>query len=471
PNSFRGDEMEIIHNIVGDICYALEHFESEAQLHHLAFFDSLTKLANPSLFSERLAQVLNVSGERGEKVIVVLWDVEKLTDINNSFGRYVGDRVLQEIAQRVRKQSNLEPVTAHFGSGKFGCYIVTDEDQPDIATLVARREQVIFGKPFEIDGQVLHVSARGGATLYPRDAAESSELIQTAEAALNIAKSQKAHLVLYTAQIMSRASARISLESRLRRAIEEEQFLLHYQPKVRVSDGRILGVEALIRWHDPEVGMISPMQFIPVLEQSGMIVDVDRWVVRQALKDRERWREAGLEPPHVAVNVTSPELNRDDFVTWFLDQVGTSHPGSTGSGIDIEITESMLMLDIESSIRKLNELREAGMAISIDDFGTGYSSLSYLARLPVDILKIDRSFVKGIATDSDDLQIISTIVSLARSLDLITVAEGVETQEQFNLLRQMNCPVVQGYFFSKPLPDAELRPLLARGAFAVSGKK
>lgn len=470
-NSFHGDEMEIIHDIVGDICYALEHFESETRLNHLAFYDSLTKLANSSLFSERLAQVLNVSGERGEKVVVILWDVEKLTDINNSFGRYVGDRLLQEIAQRVKKQGNLEPVTAHFGSGKFGCYIVTDVDQPDIPVLIARREAVIFGQPFEIDGQILHVSARGGATLYPRDAHETVELIRTAEAALNVAKTQREHLVVYTAQIMSRASERISLESRLRKAIEEEQFLLHYQPKVRASDGSIFGVEALIRWQDPEFGMIPPLKFIPVLEQSGMIVDVDRWVVRQALKDRQRWREAGIEPPQVAVNVTSPELNRDDFVTWFLDQVGTDHAGPGGCGIDIEITESMLMLDIESSIRKLNALREAGMAISIDDFGTGYSSLSYLARLPVDILKIDRSFVKGIVTDSDDLQIISTIVSLARSLDLITVAEGVETQEQFKLLRQMNCPVVQGYFFSKPLPEVELRPLLAQGAFPVPGNR
>lgn len=467
-NIFRGDEMNILRDIVGDICYALEYMESEARANYLAFYDSLTALANRSLFRERLVQVLNVSAARGDSVIVVLWDIENLTDINNSLGRHAGDKLLQEIAQRVRKGANLEATAAHFGGGKFACYLVSNEVEPDIQAMVAGCETFIFGKSFELDGHTLHVSARGGVTLYPRDASDSDDLIRMAEAALYNAKARKEHLVIYTTQITNRASERLSLESRLRKALDNEQFRLHYQPKVRVADGRIFGVEALIRWQDPDFGLIPPIKFIPVLEHSGMIVDVGRWVVKQALRDLQNWLDAGLDATRIAVNVSSAELHRDDFVTWMLNTVGSYRTGA--GGIDLEITESMLMIDVESSIHKLNALREAGMAISIDDFGTGYSSLSYLARLPVDILKIDRSFVKGIASDTDNLQIIATIVSLARALDLITVAEGVETLEQYQLLKQMNCPVIQGYLFSKPVPDAELRKLLARGAFPVPAK-
>jgi EAL domain-containing protein (putative c-di-GMP-specific phosphodiesterase class I) len=336
---------------------------------------------------------------------------------------------------------------------------------PDIQKFASEREVEFLRDACLIEGNELRVSARSGITVSSPDTSDCDSLIRNAEAALNSAKALRERMVAYTPNLTSRASQRLSLEARLHRALEQEQFLLYYQPKVRITDGGISGVEALIRWQDPELGLVPPVNFIAALEHSGMIVGVGRWVVKQAIRDQVRWRELGLPKVHIAINVSSAELHRGDFLSWLLDAL-PQNP-DRDCGIDLEITESMLMQDMESSISKLNALRAVGMRVAIDDFGTGYSSLSYLARLPVDMLKIDRSFVSGITADSDALQIISTIVSLASALDLVTIAEGVENDEQYQLLKRMRCDEVQGYLFSKPLPGPELDALLARGRYPI----
>lgn len=464
-NVFQSDEMNILRDLVSDICYALEHLENEEKLNYVAYYDSLTGLANHDLFRERLAQTLNMSVGHDEKVLVVVWDIENLTDINNTFGRHVGDKLLQQIAQRLQKSTLGERSIAYFGGGKFAALMSVPGVMPDIQKFASEREVEFLRDACLIEGNELRVSARSGITVSSPDTSDCDSLIRNAEAALNSAKALRERMVAYTPNLTSRASQRLSLEARLHRALEQEQFLLYYQPKVRITDGGISGVEALIRWQDPELGLVPPVNFIAALEHSGMIVGVGRWVVKQAIRDQVRWRELGLPKVHIAINVSSAELHRGDFLSWLLDALPQNPDGDCG--IDLEITESLLMQDMESSISKLNALRAVGMRVAIDDFGTGYSSLSYLARLPVDMLKIDRSFVSGITADSDALQIISTIVSLASALDLVTIAEGVENDEQYQLLKRMRCDEVQGYLFSKPLPGPELDALLARGRYPI----
>lgn len=462
---FHGDEMNILRNLVSDICYALEHLENEERLNYVAFYDSLTALAKHELFRERLAQTLNISVGYDEKVLVVVWDIENLSDINNTCGRQVGDKLLQRIAERLRSSSIGERNISHFGGGKFAAMLTLYDERTDIQNFVSDKEAEFLHGAYLIDGNELRLSARSGVSMAPNDAADSDGLISNAEAALSSAKFLREHTVVYTPRIMSRANERLSLEARLHKALEQQQFRLHYQPKIRTVDGGICGLEALLRWMDPELGLVPPGKFIAALEHSGMIVNVGRWVVDQVIRDAAEWRGKGLPPLHIAVNVSSAELHRGDFLNWLLKTVVPDMGDDWG--IDLEITESMLMQDVDSNIRKMNAVRDAGIRVAIDDFGTGYSSLSYLAKLPVDMLKIDRSFVSGIASSAENLQIISTILSLAETLHLTTIAEGVETADQFRLLKQMHCDELQGYLFGQPLPSSDMTGFLRRGNYPL----
>jgi EAL domain-containing protein (putative c-di-GMP-specific phosphodiesterase class I) len=293
---------------------------------------------------------------------------------------------------------------------------------------------------------------------FPRDGQSAEALLQNAEMALKRAKESGEKYLHYVKDMNAELLQRLSLEQKLRQALDERQYVLHYQPKVAVESGRIVGVEALLRWHDPDEGLVSPARFIPVLEDSGLIVDVGQWVLEQALADGTRWHAAGAQPVPIAVNVSNHQLRRKDFAETVL-RILAAFPNWP---VDVEITESALMDDLVGSARKLNRLKEAGVGIAIDDFGTGYSSLRQLSRLAVDSLKIDRSFIVGLASDPADMTIVSTIISLARAFDLTAVAEGVETHEQLKLLRLLKCHQIQGYLIAKPMPAEALGALLSR---------
>jgi EAL domain-containing protein (putative c-di-GMP-specific phosphodiesterase class I) len=299
-----------------------------------------------------------------------------------------------------------------------------------------------------------------GLALFPNDGTDAETLLANAEAALRKAKESGERQVFYTPDLTERTGVSLTLENKLRRALENDEFVLHYQPKIEVESRRIVGAEALIRWQSPELGLVPPGKFIPLMEETGMILDVGTWALKRAAADHRRWTEKGLRPPRVAVNVSAIQLRQKDFVGAVEQAI---LEGVAPTGIDLEITESLVMEDIEANISKLKEVRGLGLGIAIDDFGTGYSSLSYLAKLPVQILKIDRSFVITMLNEPDTMTLVQTIISLAHSLRLKVVAEGVDAEEQAKVLRLLRCDQMQGYLFSKPVPAEALIRLLEGG--------
>jgi EAL domain-containing protein (putative c-di-GMP-specific phosphodiesterase class I) len=318
----------------------------------------------------------------------------------------------------------------------------------------------VFRDPFEIEGHTLRVSFKSGIARHAGTGEDGNTLVQRAEAALKQAKTSGEQYLHYQMQMHSELAERLSLEHRLRAALDEEQFVLYYQPQVNVLSGRIDGVEALLRWNDPQEGLVPPARFLPVLESSGMIVSVGDWVLRKAVEDCRRWQRLGLGPVRVAVNVSSLQVRRRTFVETVL-KAATGWPAD-GYGVDIEITETGLLQDLEGTSRKLRELRNVGLRIAIDDFGTGYSSLGLLSKLPVDLLKIDRAFISGLPTDRASVTLVSSIIGLASAFNLTSIAEGVETPEQLALLRTLNCEQSQGYLHSRPVPVQQIEAMLAR---------
>ncbi|HEY8904674.1 MAG TPA: GGDEF domain-containing phosphodiesterase [Rhodoferax sp.] len=314
-----------------------------------------------------------------------------------------------------------------------------------------------FAKPFQLRGSDLRIAGKVGIALHPADGDGAEALFRNAEVALKRAKGSAESLMFYAPAMNTRVTETLNLESRLRTALDLDQFVLYYQPKVDLSSRKLTGVEALIRWNDPESGLIAPAHFIPILEETGLIYDVGRWALRQAREDSLRWRLAGLAPVRVAVNVSPLQLRHGGFVNEVRKVIGTDPLAAVD--LELEITESVIMEDVNHSIDSLREIRAMGITIAIDDFGTGFSSLGYLAKLPVDTLKIDRSFVIDMTAGPQGLALVSTIISLAHALKLKVVAEGVETEEQARLLRLLNCDDMQGYLFSEPLPREALESL------------
>jgi len=336
------------------------------------------------------------------------------------------------------------------------CWYPQEETFPEsVSTLL---ENTVFREPFRIEGRVLRTSFRSGIARAPVDGQDANTLAQSAEAALTRAKEAGEQYVHYRIEMHSEFAERLALEHRLRAALDERQFVLHYQPQVIIAKGQIDGAEALLRWQDPERGLVYPGQFMGVLESSGMIVAVGEWVLRQAAEDCLRWQRAGGGPLRVAVNVSAQQVRRRAFVEHVL---AAAQPCSAqGSGIDLEITETGLLHDIEGASRKLRELRAAGLRVALDDFGTGYSSLGLLSKLPVDLVKIDRSFIAGLPEDRASVTLVSSVIGLASAFGLKVVAEGVETERQLGMLRELGCDQSQGYFHSRPVPLEQFETLL-----------
>jgi len=347
------------------------------------------------------------------------------------------------------------PQTA--GALSFGLLIPDVGSEDNAARILEEWNRGAFGSSYRIAEHELRASAKFGIAMFPGDGTDADSLLKKAEAALMRAKATGERYLFYNQQMTERVAGRLTLENKLRRALERNEFILHYQPKVDVVTRRIVGVEALMRWQSSDLGLVPPANFIPLLEETGMIVEVGAWALRQASLAHEQWREKGLVAPRVAVNVSGIQLQRRDFVDVVKEAL---RAGSTAPGVDIEITESVIMGDIAATVEKLRAIRDFGLNIAIDDFGTGYSSLGYLAKLPVHSLKIDRSFIVSMVEDPDTMTLVSTIISLAHSLEHKVVAEGVETEEQANILRLLRCDELQGYLISRPLPLEQLTPLL-----------
>ena len=458
PNFFTDDEIKLLSELAGDISFALEYVGKEEKLNYLAYYDVLTGLPNRTLFIERLGRQIQAAKPENRIVAVVMFDIERFRTINDSFGRHTGDALLRDLAQRLSETLGEEQTIARVAADCFALCLPGAKDVTTVAYATDIAVSECTSRPFHLQGQDIRIAARCGVALYPNDAEDPDVLFHDAEIALRKAKESGERMVFYAPEMNARVAETLKLENELRVAALEEQFVLHYQPRVELATGRISGLEALIRWSHPERGLVPPGEFISILERTGLILETGRWALKRAALDHAAWRAAGLKPPRIAVNVSAIQLRRKDFV----EDVGTALAAAGGSGehIDIEITESMLMDDLEGNIGKLQAIKAMGVQIAMDDFGTGYSSLGYLAKLPINSLKIDRSFISQMPKGPEQMAMVSTVISLARALNLKVVAEGVETEEQANLLRLLRCDEAQGFHFHRPLPPAEVERLI-----------
>lgn len=455
---FDEEEVRLLVEMAGDISFALDHLEKENKLNYLAYFDPITGLSNRALFLDRVDQWIRAARHDRGAFSVMMFDLERFSVINDTLGRQTGDELLRQVAQRLKETLDEADILAHIAGNCFGIAAGYGVEGKDIAHVLERILSVIRNSPFLVDGKELRLAARAGVSSFPGDGDDVESLYRNAEAALKKAKLSKDEYQFYTPELNARVAERLTLENKLRIALEQEQLVLHYQPKIDLRSGRINGLEALLRWNDPDAGLVPPLRFIPLLEETGMIFEAGRWALAKAMSDSRAWQAKGLAVPRIAVNVSPIQLRQKDFVG-AVERV-LSGAGNTASQLELEITESVIMQDIEANIQKLRAIREMGVEVAIDDFGTGYSSLSYIAKLPVNALKIDRSFIVSMTSNPDDLSIVSTIISLAHSLDLRVVAEGVENQEQANLLRLLKCDEMQGYLFSPAVAAEQIEQLL-----------
>jgi diguanylate cyclase (GGDEF)-like protein/PAS domain S-box-containing protein len=462
-NSLTDEETRLLREVAANLSFALQYFEKESEVQFLSYFDPLTGLAKRALFCQRLTGLLvNGAAEEPQPAVAVL-DIQHLSIINDSYGRHAGDHLLQKIADRLKDRLHSTDHIAYLGAGCFAMVLERTRSPDEALREVQQHIVAVFEPPFQIDGRDMPVTVRSGLACRDRkEGAEAEVLLQNAEAALRQAKAAGEQYHHHRLDLSSKLAARLAMEHRLRGALDNQQYSLYYQPKMHIPSGRVEGVEALLRWNDPERGLVSPAEFLPILESTGMIVVVGEWVLTQAARDCQGWKAAGLRPVRVAVNCSPLQLRRSGFAQQVLDALDGWD--FDGWGLDVEITESLLIDPDSAEVHKLRTLREAGVRVAIDDFGTGYSSLSRLAALPIDTLKIDRSFIMGLPDDRSAARLVPTIIALARVFDLITVAEGVETSEQLAFLTRAGCDQSQGYLHARPLPETDMATLLAHAA-------
>jgi diguanylate cyclase (GGDEF)-like protein/PAS domain S-box-containing protein len=432
--------------------------ESEERTRFLADHDELTGLPNRSLFKQSLAQAVQ-RAERGGKFLSVLFlDLDRFKNINDSLGHETGDQVLRAVAERLTGSVRQVDVVARFGGDEFAVLVegLTAEDQ---AGAVARKIIDALAKPLVLAGRQYRPGASIGISTYPSDGRDVLSLQKNADIAMYRAKEEgRGTFQFYSEQLNTHSIQRLEFESNLNGALNNKEFVLYYQPKIDLASGRIAGVEALIRWVSPQFGFVPPADFIAIAEESGLIVPMGRWVVQTACVQNRAWQKGGLPPLRIAVNMSARQMADKGLVEFIVDTM--THTGLTAESLELEITESAVMSNQDHAEKVLNQLKALGFHLTMDDFGTGYSSLAYLKRFPFDSVKIDQSFVRGIPASKDDCAIVEAIIAMAHSLELKVVAEGVETQEQSEFLRELGCDQIQGYLFSKPIPSAEIVGLL-----------
>ncbi len=432
--------------------------ERAAQVDRLAYYDTVTDLPNRTLFEDRLKQAVAVARSTNRILGILFISIDQFKKVNDTLGHGRGDGLLREFAERLRSCISETDTVARFGNDEFALLETRIEDTNDVVETIGSLSQVLKFS-FDLAGHEVFATASVGVSLFPLDGQDSQTLLKNAGAALYKAKTSGGdNYQFYTADMHAMASKRLALETSLRRAIQNEEFLIHYQPRVSVDSFEITGVEALVRWQHPELGLISPSEFIPLAEDTGLIVPIGEWVLRNACLQNKEWQDQGFAPIHMAVNISARQFHEQD-VTEMIIRV-LDETGLPPECLELELTESSIMKNADFAAEVLNRLKSMGIGISIDDFGTGYSSLASLKRLPIDALKIDQSFVRDATSDPDDAALVMAIVTLAHNLRLKVIAEGVETEEQLRFLQLLRCDEIQGYFFCKPLPAKSLVPLL-----------
>ncbi len=459
------DESGKVTNFLGIINDITERKQYEEQLEYHAGHDTLTGLPNRNLLADRIGQALSYAGRYRRMVAVLFADLDNFKFINDSLGHDTGDQLLKIATGRLLQCVRSIDTVARHGGDEF-VVVIPDIAKSEEAADVARRIQDAVCRPFEVGGHELVVSCSIGISVFPRDGTDSGTLLKNADVAMYRAKEQgRNNFQFYTAELNEKAVARMTMEKHLRRALERGEFLLHYQPQVDVKVGRIIGAEALLRWQNPELGFILPERFIPLAEDTGLIVPIGEWVLKAACEQNMKWQDAGLPPLLMAVNLSPRHFRRVRLVET-VDSI-LRETGLDPRFLDLEIIESLLLNDVENAIVTLRKFKELGVLLTMDDFGTGYSSLGYLKRFPFDKIKIDRSFVRDITGDPGSAAIAGTIISLARNLDLRVIAEGVETEGQLEFLISHGCDEIQGFYFSYPLTADEFDRALRKDKHIV----
>jgi diguanylate cyclase len=439
----------------------IEVQSAKDQLEHLVHHDFLTNLPNRALLQDRLGQAIELAHRQGRRLAVMFMDLDQFKHINDSLGHAVGDQLLQSVARRVVGCVRHSDTVSRQGGDEFILLLPYIEHAED-AALSAQKVLAALAAPHHVGGHHLHIGASVGISIYPDDGQDEETLIKGADAAMYDAKDSGRNTYrFFDPSMNARAVERQSLEAGLRLALERQEFVLHYQPKINLHSGNIVGVEALVRWQHPQRGLLPPAQFVAIAEDSGLILPIGRWVLREACRQARAWQDAGLPPTAVAINTSAPEFQAKDFlenIRAILEETRLEP-----RYLEIELTENILMRDAEATESVLHALADLGIKLAVDDFGTGYSSLSYLRRFPLDTLKIDQSFVSRMIDNPDDAAIVSAVISMAKSLRLHVIAEGVETFEQGQFLRDRQCDEAQGDYFGRPVAADALAALLQAG--------
>jgi diguanylate cyclase (GGDEF)-like protein/PAS domain S-box-containing protein len=428
------------------------------QMAYSAQHDVVTNLPNRLLLNDRISQSISLARRQKKHLAIIFLDLDRFKNINDSLGHAIGDQLLQSVSKRLLAGLRGSDTVSRQGGDEF-VILLSEIANPKDAATSARKILLSLSESHSIGGQDLHAEGSIGISIYPEDGEDAATLIKNADTAMYHAKERgRNNFQFFKAEMNLKAVERHSLESNLRRALAREEFLLHYQPKVNLDTGEITGVEALIRWQQPDRGLVPPSQFVPIAEDCGLIVPIGRWVLREACQQARDWQDAGLPPLTIAVNVSAVEFRHKGFVENVRGIL--LETGLEARYLQLELTEGVLMEDAESTASVLQDLKAMGVQLAVDDFGTGYSSLSYLRRFPIDVLKIDQSFVQQMTSDPDDSSIVSAIISMGKSLKHVVVAEGVETQGQRDYLHTQHCEEGQGYLFSRPVGAAEFAQLL-----------
>ena len=433
--------------------------QAEARIQFLAHHDILTHLPNRALLLDRI-QIMLASARRNRTEVGIMFiDLDNFKTINDSLGHYAGDELLKRVASRLQSSLRNVDLVGRLGGDEFLVVLADLANAEDIAPVAEKISEAI-SEPFSLEDQILSVSASIGVSVFPRDGETPDSLIRNADAAMYLAKERgRNNWQFFQPSLNRQAFQALALESGIRKAIKELEFTLHYQPEIRTNTGQPTAVEALIRWKHPELGLLGPDQFISVAEHRGLIMPIGRWVINEAIRQAREWADLGMPIP-VAINLSAVQFKQKDLVEDIAARL--KEHGVSGEMIELELTESLFLEDINAMTRTLGRLKDLGVSLAVDDFGTGYSSLSYLKRYPIDKVKIDRSFVRDIPRDDDDVAITVAIINLAASLNLKVVAEGVETQEQAYFLEEHQCDFLQGYHIARPLPAADALEWLKR---------
>ena len=456
---FDAEEIALLQWLTADLSFALEHIQKSQQLNYLAYYDSVTGLPNLQLFRDRLDQFINAAEQDHGKVCVLVVDLEHFTQINNTFGRAVGDQVLRQVGARFQ-EFLVEPYTlGHIGADTFA--VASPMGDEIVATKLRDCMLEALRQPLDFEGHAVGITTQAGIALYPTDGSDGASVFKNAELALKLAKSSGERFVYHSSEMNDQVARRFELERQLRIAVEARQFVLHYQPKVDMISGEMIGAEALIRWQHPDKGLVSPAEFIALAEETGLIVPIGSWVIQTVCAQQAAWTKAGIRTVPIAVNLSSVQFERGDVLQVVRNALAVH--SIDGKLLDLELTESVVMNDSASAAGTLHALRKLGVGLALDDFGTGYSSLAHLKRFPFDSVKIDISFVADITHNAEDAAIATAIIAMAHSLQLKVVAEGVETLGQFYYLRAHGCDQMQGYFFSPAVTGEALESDLRTG--------